>query len=336
MFKTSNSKNKVANRCLKQYYYKYILKYRRRIKSRALLVGSLVHECLESYFRDGNYTTTIKEWREKEFKKMFKEEQALHSDIIPLVKVLLRGYISNWKSLNLEMEWVEKNFEYEIAPGIILVGKIDGKARDDKSRPWLVEHKTCRKMPGEEVRIHDTQGVLYTWVLDQMGESTVGIIWDYLRTKLPARPELLKSGGLSTRKNIDTTYEVYLREIKKHGFDVRGYREILGELKEKRDSFYRQVKLPFNSSLCENVMSDLVVNSRQIIFMERECSGSPELWPRNLTRDCSWCDYKTLCHAELRGEDVSFLLKHDYVENKGEKKKSSKEKLRTRQRRSGK
>lgn len=320
MFKISHSKAKLARRCLKSYQYKYQMKLAKRVKSRPLIVGTLVHSCLESYFREGHYLPVIREWRQKEFSRMFKEEQALHSDIIPLVKQLVRGYIKTWKSRGLKMLWVEKEFEVEIAPGIILVGKIDGRARCDKGREWLVEHKTCKKMPGEEVRIFDTQAITYAEVLPSLGEKPViGVLWDYVRTKLPAKPELLKSGGLSTRKNIDTTPEVYLREIKKHGLDPVGYTDILQDLETKRESFYREIRLPLSKNMGEEVMNDLIATSEDL----REKESNPEShWPRNLGKDCSWCDYRTLCYAELRGDDTEYLLKHDYIVRKkdGDKK----------------
>lgn len=315
MFKISHSKAKTGRRCLKAYQYRYIDKLRKRVKSRALIVGTLVHECLESHFRNGHYLPVIREWKEKEFNKMFKEEQALHADIIPLIKTLVRGYIANWRDLGMEMLWVEKSFEIEIAPGVILVGKIDGRAADSKGRQWLVEHKTCKKMPGEEVRLYDTQVLTYSSVLPALGEKpVVGVMWDYVRTKLPAKPELLKSGALSTRKNIDTTPEVYLREIKRHGLDPLGYTDILEDLKAKRTAFYRQVFLPMKPAMAQGVTMDLVMTAGLLEELERRYKEDGEdHFARNITRDCSWCDYATLCHAELRGDDTDYIMKHDYI-----------------------
>lgn len=320
IYKTSHSKVKLGRRCLAAYKYKYVFKIRKRVKSRPLLVGSLVHECIESYFKEGHYLPTIREWKAKEFNKMFKEEQALHGDIIPLVKTLMRGYIKNWKERNLKVIWAEKEFEVEIAPGIVLVGKIDARAEDEKGREWLMEHKTCKKMPGEEVRINDTQILVYSGVLPEIDEPpVVGVIWDYVRTKLPSKPELLKSGGLSTRKNIDTTPEVYLREIKRHGLDPEGYQGILDELKTRRDNFYRDVKLPIKQTMVERVRDELIMTSTLLWELEERYENGEDLFARNLTRDCSWCDYQSLCHAELRGDDTEYLLKHDYVRKQDEK-----------------
>lgn len=314
MFETSHSKTKLARRCLKAYEYRYIKKLKRRVKSRALIVGSLIHSCLEMWFREGYYLPAITEWKMGEFKKMFAEEQALHKDVIPLAKQLIRGYISNWKMLDLEMVWVEKEFRIEIAPGIFLVGKIDGMAKDSRKLRWLVEHKSCKRMPGEEVRIYDTQVLLYAGALPHMGEKPVnGVIWDYLRTKLPTKPELLARGGLSVAKSIDTTREVYLREITRHGLNPAGYSDILEHLDTKRDQFYRQVRLPMNKTMGENILEELITTSNMLIWVESEYKAGRNHCTRNLTRDCSWCDYNTMCHAELRGEDTEYLLKHDYI-----------------------
>jgi hypothetical protein len=323
VFETSHSKTKLARRCMKAYEYRYLQKLKRRVKSRALIVGSLFHSCLEMYFREGYYLPAIVEWKQGEFKKMFAEEQALHKDVIPLAKTVIRGYISNWKLLDLKMVWVEKEFRTEIFPGIWLVGKIDGLAKDGRRMRWLVEHKSCKKMPGEEVRIYDTQVLLYAGVLPSMGEDPVnGVIWDYLRTKLPTKPELLVRGGLSVAKSIDTTREVYLREINKHGLDPDGYRDILEHLDTKRDQFFRQVKLPMSKTMGDSILEELITTSHMLIWVESEYKAGRNHCTRNLTRDCSWCDYNTLCHAELRGEDTEYLLKHDYiVRSKDEEKK---------------
>ena len=314
MFKVSHSKIKLARKCLWAYKQKYILKLRAKAKSRPLMIGSLVHECLESHFRDGHYLPVIRNWKKEELDKMFKEEQALNSDIIPLVKSLMRGYIKRWDELGLEMIWVEHEFNIEISPGIWLNGKIDGLAKCSKGLKWLVEHKTCKKMPGEEIRINDIQAILYSRMLPLMGDDIPnGVIWDYLRTKPPAKPELLKSGGLSTRKNIDTLPEVYLREIHRHGLDVNGYQDILTELENKKDNFFRQIRLPFSKNMGDIVLEELVIDSQELVRREALYKDDGiDTFTRHLSRDCSWCDFKTLCHAELKGDDTEYILKHDY------------------------
>lgn len=243
----------------------------------------------------------------------------MHGDIIPLTKKLMRGYISNWEDRDLKMLWVEKSFEVEIAPGIILIGKIDGRAECSKGWEWLVEHKTCKKMPDEQTRQFDVQAVLYNAVLPMMGEKPVqGVVWDYVRTKLPAVPELLKSGGLSKSAKIDTLPEVYLREIKRHGLDPRGYQDILTTLETKREAFYREIRLPFSKDFSNNILNHFIMDCYRMVELEEEYAEDEDetIFTCNPSRDCSWCDFQTLCYAELRGDDTSYIMKHDYIKRK--------------------
>ena len=36
------------------------------------------------------------------------------------------------------------------------------------------------------------------------------------------------------------------------------------------------------------------------------------LTDRNMTKDCSWCQFYALCHAELRGQDAKYVKKSQY------------------------
>ena len=74
--------------------------------------------------------------------------------------------------------------------------------------------------------------------------------------------------------------------------------------------------LPLNDTILKNVYEDAVTTANQI----REFMNKPkEEFDRNLTRDCSWCEYYPLCQAELRGLDSDFMRKVDYKKKeKGE------------------
>lgn len=307
-FKISHSKAKVGRRCQMAYYYKYILKLKAKKKSRPLMVGSLVHESIESYIKTGHYAHLFDEFREQTFLKLNVEEQALNADIIDLCKVLVRGWVNRWRKGPYEMIWVEKEFEVEVEPGVIFVGKIDGRAREKKTkREWLVEHKTCKRMPDESIRMYDVQTPLYTSILEEVGEEPVtGVIWDYVRTKMPVVPELLKSGvGLSQRKGIDSLPEIYLREIARHGLNEDDYHDTIQSLND--ESFYRRIPYNVPKSQSKRLREELIITSHYLQDLETKKD-----FCRNLTRDCSWCDYRDLCYAELRGDDVSYMLKHNF------------------------
>lgn len=306
-FKISHSKAKVGRRCQMAYYYKYMLRLRKKAKSRPLMIGSLVHESIESYIKTGSYLGKFKEFREQTFTKLNVEEQALNADILDLCKILVRGWVNRWNEGPYEMIWVEKEFEVEIEPGVFFIGKIDGRCREKANgREWLIEHKTCKKMPGEDVRMYDVQTPLYTSVLPDIDEPpVVGCVWDYVRTKMPAVPELLKSGVLSSRKNIDTIPEVFMREINRHGLNPAGYMDTIKSLSD--DSFYRRIPYNVSRAQSKRLREELIITTHYLQDLETKSD-----FCRNLTRDCGWCDYKDLCYAELRGDDTSYMLKHDF------------------------
>lgn len=306
-FKISHSKAKVGRRCQYAYYLKYVKKLKSKTKSRPLMVGSLVHESIESYIKTGSYLGKFTEFREQTFRRLNVEEQALNADIIDLCKVLVRGWVNRWKRGPYEMVWVEKEFNVELRPGVVFTGKIDGRCREKATgREWLIEHKTCKKMPDEAVRMYDVQTPLYTSVLPEIDEPPVtGVIWDYVRTKMPAIPEMLKNGTLSARKNIDTLPEVFLREINRHGLNPSGYQDIISSLND--ESFYRRIPYQVTSHQTKALREELLITAEFLIDLEERGQ-----YFKNLTRDCSWCDFKDLCYAELRGDDTEYLLKHNF------------------------
>lgn len=313
-FKISHSKGKVGRRCQMAYYYKYILMLRAKTKSRPLMIGTLIHESIESYIKNGTYLGVFDEFRKNTFTRLNVEEQALNADIIDLCKVLVRGWVNRWRKGPYEMLWVEKEFELEIAPGIWFNGKIDGRCREKETgREWLIEHKTCKRMPDELIRMYDIQTPLYTSVLEEIGEKPVtGVVWDYVRSKAPAIPELLKSGQLSARKNIDTIPEVFLRELHRHGLSPDGYQDIIKSLID--ESFYRRIPYQVTKHQTKRLREELIITAHYLQDLEQQTD-----FCRNLSRDCGWCDFKDLCYAELRGDDVEYLIKHNFEVRKDEK-----------------
>lgn len=317
--RVSFSRVKTRRRCHRAHHYKYIQGLQRKKPGIALFKGSIVHDMVEAHLIGKDWKKVLKKY-EKEFNKLFKEEKEMHGDLPGNMRRIMEGYIEHWKKDKLVYTAVEEKFEFKLDKGIIAVFQIDAAVKDAKKRPWLLERKTPKSFPDEDVRMSDIQTVLYLWAWLSIGRKAQGILWDYVRSKPPTIPDQLKAGGLSIAKNIDTTYDVYLNEIKRLKLNPKDYTEKLDSLKGTDQKFYRRVYMPVSQGVMETIVEDFKTTAREI-------RDNPDSQVRTLSYDCRQCEFYNLCQAELRDLDTDFILKSQYersdrVEIKDEKQQA--------------
>lgn len=311
----SQSKIKCWRKCKRSYYYRYILNITKKRKAVPLQIGSMVHESLEILYSKGDLDRYFRGCQKK-LKNLFKEERIEYEEIINLSRLMVEGYRDNYiigkeyKVLGVEVPLI---VPIPKVKKISLDLKIDVVLQDKDKNIWLMEHKTCKNMPSESTRMSDIQTVIYKWAyFKSTGIKPKGIIWDYLRKKIPSKPKLLKNGTLSKSKNIDTTKKVYLKSIEENRLDKKDYLEILKSLEGNEEKFFRRIKMPVSDKLEKEVLSDFIETVEEIVE-EGETKKA-----RNLTFNCDNCEYFELCQSELRGLDTGFLIKKLYTERKKE------------------
>jgi len=324
-FWVSQSKIKTWRRCHRSYYYKYVLGYRKRIKGRALYMGSMVHECIELHLKGKAWRGPLKK-AQAEIDKMFVEERVDLEGVVEDSYQMVRGYIKRYKNDGYKATHVELKIRTPLVDNIILEGKVDALVDEiEKHLRWQMEHKTCAFIPDEKNRMGDIQTVIYNWAIERMGmKAPIGVIWDYLVKKVPRVPELLANGkGLSKNKSISTTQEVYAQAIIDNDLDPEDYVEILESLEGKEDDFHRRIKMPTAKVTIDSVVDDFVSSALQM----RELG--PIATDRNQTRDCSWCDEYDLCQADLRGGDTEGIIKRKFTtrEQRNEEKSKKRKKI---------
>lgn len=320
----NQSRVKLWRRCRRAHHYKFVEKIERKVKGRPLTFGSLVHDCLEAANTGDSYEPILKKY-EKQIKNVFEEERVeLGLDtVVPAARVILPLYFKHWKEDGLTYLAVEQEFAVPLIQGVTFKGTVDGIVQDQRDRRvFLFERKTAKNIPDDNFRMSDVQTVVYFDALPQSGfrRKVDGLMWDYVRSKPPTVPELLKSGEMS-KKNIDTLPEIYLAELKKHGINPKPYREFMEELEGKRSKFFRRLKLPMSSHLRQEVVKDFKATAQEI----RDHGDRKE---RTLSNwDCPRCEFFQLCQAELRGQDSDFIRKHEYkpAEDKYAKEKRREE-----------
>lgn len=248
-----------------------------------------------------------------------------HAKVMPLnpedyrkveeLKTLLEGMMDGYN------DFAEANDDFTVlgvevplsvkVPGtnVILAGTVDMIVRR-KGKLWVVDHKTYASFADPEALLLDDQMTAYLWMVwKTYGEMPAGAIYNQLRKKLPATPMLLKDGKrLSQDKSIDTTREVYLQAIHDNGFNEADYADILEKI--GLNEFFRRETIPRNQNELLSFEENLVPEAREMT------SKSTFLYP-NATRDCVYCDYRTICKAQNERGDVDSLKANLFVVEHG-------------------
>ena len=295
-----------------------------------LWLGTGVHEALAQHYDKGlDLLEVFNNWaavRIEEIKAigtLWVEQEQLISEAVALGLGMLDHY-SEW-SKNEDPLWfkevisVEHEFEVPIVnelgeplinpnTGEVMTytGRIDGVVKDEYGCYWLLEHKTAKAFDTEKLPL-DEQCGSYIWAAQQLyGLKLEGVIYNMLRKKLPTVPDILKRGGLSQNKGMDTTYQVYAQALKQYyGEDAVPwalYEDYLTALENKENPFFKRLRVRRNQ--CE------ITDIGQRIYDEVAEMVNPNLvhYP-NPTRDCSWdCDFRSVCLAMNDGSDPQYML----------------------------
>jgi CRISPR/Cas system-associated exonuclease Cas4 (RecB family) len=313
IFFTSNSKTKVWRRCRQAYWYRYVERLRRKQKSRALKFGSVAHELVETLANGGNMMMRLKEIARHE-DKLFRSQQEEWGNLVDDMRVIMTEYEDFWedydlKYIKLRGKRSEFTFQVEIAPGIVAEGKIDRIAESDDLR-FLVETKTFSQMPNDDHRWRDLQPALYLKVNQMVKLPPIdGVLWDYIRSKPPSFPQILKSGKVSARGLDSLPTRVY-EFMKSRGLSAKDkkYAPLLKQVIANRKRYFQRTRNIVKLRVVDALYADFVNTSKEM----RELHGQKDATFRNMERHCDWCEFEPLCRAALLGLDEKFLKKKDY------------------------
>jgi len=307
----------------------------------ALWFGHGIHKGLEEHYSGNDGIKAFDTWAAEEIERISQASNGLWDDqvnelrdMVELGKGILEGYIQ-WSSVAdltaqrgfRMVHFTEREFivpimdsshgvtttdtSYNIATftdangqkwAMFLVGRLDLIVEDFYERLWVMDHKTSKDKLDIETLTLDDQMTVYLWAAQQIfGRRFEGAYYNVLRKKLPVVPKVLVSGkALSQDKSIDTTYEVYYNEIIKQGFNPDDYKGILTLLQEKPNTFYQREKVRRNQAE--------ILNAGAWLYYEAiDMLNDPFLYT-NPTWDCKWkCDFRELCKAMNRNDDVTFM-----------------------------
>src|SRR3990170_7370264 len=303
MISLSQSKVKTFLRCPKKYEFRYVQNLVPKEKPLPMERGLWIHECLEAFYKGRNWKRTALLRLKLNFRSLFDEEREALGDLPSEVERIVESYTRYWDDTEWEILAVEKEFAVKLKSGLTLKGKIDLVIRDALG-VWVVEHKSNKRLPTEGPRIPDPQTTIYNYALRSMGLEGMGTIHNHIRTTPPKTPYVLKTGGLSKARGIDTDYYTYRQALKREGLDLKDYRDILLKLK-RDDRFFRRFRIPWKKTAVKSMMADYKTVAWMI--------DNTKQFPRHISQMCVRdCFYFQLCMVELHGGNASALKRQKY------------------------
>lgn len=318
MLSISITERRMFRNCRRKWWYQKVLGIiPSRERERALWVGGGVHVGLETYYRGllkrkkaGDPVASFKRWFTKQpiptdLTELEHEELEADRD---LSLGMLAGY-GDWARAqdNFNVLHVEHQVARPI-PGLEAVAQVTGKVdlvlRDRRGRIGFLDHKTTAVEPDLSWLDLDDQMTGYAWLLQgqkEFEELGITMAWhNFLRKKLPAVPHLLNRGGLTQNKALDTTYEIYLAELKRHKLRRSDYDEMLDALKQRGNRFYYRIPIQRSPAEIEQFVTFL---RSEFADMARTAACPQERAYPNPDFFCSRCVYRTLCKTELEHKD---------------------------------
>lgn len=211
----------------------------------------------------------------------------------------------------------EQDFELEVGKfrdePIIFVGKIDEmyllKKRGEKFIK-IGEHKTFTNKPNMDTLVMNPQKCLYAKAVQFLkGILPERVIWDYIKSTPASEPIWLeKSGRFSEASSSKITPMSWERACESRGIAdpeviARGERYA-----PNITEFFFKVELDIDPRMVDKVWEGYMFTAKQIIrFGEKNRT-------QNITKNCSWCSYRDICHAELTGGDPEYIISKDFEE----------------------
>lgn len=305
----SNSLLKTVSKCERQAYYKVIKKLAPNRTSVPLKRGSWLHELLEAHYSGYGWVKRHKELC-AEFARLTDEEKDYYGNLPEDCYSIMRRYVYHYRNIDarLTIIAVEKVFELPWPHNHVFQGKFDLIVEDEYGR-WLMEHKSHKKIPDDDYRFKDIQTNRYVWSLNKLGTygELTGVMWNYLVTSVPKKPQMTKGGRLSRRK-IRTDAITFLSAIKEYGLDPKDFRDDIMRLKKRSEDYFRRVPVPVHMPVVERLVKEGVLAADRLEELER---GRTPI--RNIGPHCSFaCDYEDLCIVDLYGGNSNLLIKAKY------------------------
>lgn len=305
-------------RCRKKWDWRWNQGYTPKRQNDKLFFGNLFHKYLETLYRTG--------WQDDAIDAAIKfyHETSVGQDPVECDRIwdmycqVSEGYMKKWWENDKEWKVIATEFEFEVPldDEITYTGTID-LMFEYKGKVWFMDHKTTSSLDIYENNSRmDRQISRYWWALKKLGYDVGGFVYNIILKDFPTEPNVLKKGNLSTAKNQNTTYELYMKKIEELELNPLDYAEFLSYLQAHPREYFRRVNVKRTDAELANSMFEFYNAALEATALKR--SKEKNFIYRNITKDCSWdCPFMDACKADMDGSNIEFLMNMAF--NKEEK-----------------
>jgi PD-(D/E)XK nuclease superfamily protein len=309
--KVSQSKVRQWRECRRKFWYAHVMKIQRKRAPRPLAFGTISHKMKETLAQGGDPFKVLEEIPRQDL-DIYESDFEKYGDIVQDLRYIYEAYLAYWRDeplvyLSHEGRRAEHPFEVDVGDGILVKGTIDAVTKY-RQMNWLTEHKNHGNIPNDDERWRNLQSVVYIKILRKLNwwKNIEGTCWDYIRSKPPTRPALLKNGDISTRR-IDTLPNVVQQVLKKYR-GRPGYKSLVDSAMLNMPTYFQRIYTPIKNQVIEQVWHDFITTAKE---MRDTDLLQPQV--RTIARHCIWCQFEPLCRASLTGGDEEYLIEHDYT-----------------------
>lgn len=292
-------------KCPKAYEYAWTRQLQKNTINYKMLFGTLFHRGMEAYWKSEPIIKSIEECASAFVDSSTPDYEICAIDelkerVIPLVDSAIHFFdCDKYISLGAELA-----IEQDTKDGQGFQGHVDVLLQEKETGDvWVVDYKTRERFKDENEEQYNYQLSLYEFVLAKKHPQMRGsMVWE-VSNKTFETPKILKNGTVS-KALISTTWDRYKKFVEDCGLNVGDYLEMRSKLSQ--NEWFSNIKLFKTKAQLQNTFDDTV----QIIDRVHSHNGD---FYRNMTPgNCSWCDFKELCRADLDGRDTSDLLTFMY------------------------
>jgi len=173
---------------------------------------------------------------------------------------------------------------------------------------WLIDFKVRKEMIPDESEEVNFQMATYQQLLAYHGLPTVGTINLQIQAKLPKIPKINKDGSVA-RSDIKTDWPTYRQTVIDSNNDPNDYLDMMEKLLLKE--FFRKSLAYRGPQEVQNIWDEIVVPAS--LDMANQ-NTQDNLFYRNMNyMNCKMCGMTDYCLEDLRGGDIEFLLKTQYI-----------------------